>query len=302
MVVAALGLDGLDDERGGGLVPGGDQPLRLGETALLLGGVGVGVLRERIPQLGEWRLWPVEGGDVEFVDGLAARGGQRAEEAAVEGGAEAEDAEGRRAGGRVVHRGGDLVGGEVGGGVAAALHAPFPHEGGFVGELVGVGAGGAGEDLVEALGGDFEDACLEDGGPVVLGEVAQSGPVDDGAGHFGGGGGEHERGVAVADGDGGDLGVDVQEDVAVEISNVVADALLVVGHHVQAPCIKDLVQLLNGSLALGARYFGLDDWSSRLIWEEGLVDKLGGSRRLLNSSSSGRSHGTVGLGGVCSKG
>ena len=79
------------------------------------------------------------------------------------------------------------------------------NEGGFVGGFVGVRPGHAGEDLVEAMGSDGEDPRGEDGGPSMRGEVAQRGAVDQGRGHFGGGGGVHEGGVVVADGDGGNL-------------------------------------------------------------------------------------------------
>lgn len=46
------------------------------------------VLVERVFELGEGRLGPVESGHVELVDGLGARGGEGAEETAVERGFE----------------------------------------------------------------------------------------------------------------------------------------------------------------------------------------------------------------------
>lgn len=52
---------------------------------------------------------------------------------------------------------------------------------------------------------------------------------------------------------------------------LVAVALLVVGHHVQAPCVGDLAQALNGRLALGAGNLRLDDGRAGLVREEGLL-------------------------------
>lgn len=65
---------------------------------------------------------------------------------------------------------------------------------------------------------------------------------------------------------------------------LVAIALLVVGHHVQAPCVSDLAESLDGRLALGAWNLCLDDWLAGLVWEEGLLASV---RRDSRSSSSG---------------
>lgn len=97
----------------------------------------------------------------------------------MEPGFEAENRHVRGAGGFVVHGRGDIFSREVNVCTAALLLA-LPHEGGFVGKLVGVGTGLCGEDLVEAFGCYGEDAALEDVGPVVLREVSESGSVDDG--------------------------------------------------------------------------------------------------------------------------
>ena len=177
-----------------------------------------------------------------------------------------------------------------------------PHEGGFVGEFVCVGAGLGGEDLVETLGSYGEDTALENVGPVVLGEVSKRGAIDDGRGHFGGCGCQEERGVVVAYGDGGDLGVYIEKDVAVEVCDadscqsrftsgsmpniLVAIALGVVGHHVQAPGIEDLAQSLNGLFALWAGDCRLDNWLSGLIWEEGMLSAVCNGRCCCRSISS----------------
>lgn len=53
----------------------------------------------------------------------------------------------------------------------------------------------------------------------MLREVTERGAVDDGRDHLGGGGRATQVGVVVANGDRGNLGVDIKEDVAVEIGN-----------------------------------------------------------------------------------
>lgn len=182
MVVAAFGLDGLDDYGGRRGVPFFDEALRLGEAALFFGLVFGGVLVERVLDDGEGCLWPVEGGYVQLVDGFRAGGGETTEQAAVEAGLEGEDGELGGAGGLVRHGRVDLCFGEVYIGTAALLLASV-HKGSFVGKLVGVGAGLTGEDLVQALWCHREYARLQDFGPVVLGEVSEGGSVDDGRGH-----------------------------------------------------------------------------------------------------------------------
>ena len=206
VVVAAFGLDGFDDDGGGGLGPGFDEVFGFFEAALFFGGVVGGVLVQRVFEEGEGRLGPVEGGDVEFVDGLAAGGGEAAEEAAVEGVLEGEDGQVGRAGCLVAHGAREFLGREVDVG-SASLVAPLPHECGFVCGFVRVGAGHGGEDLVEPFRGDGQDAGFEDGCPVVLREVSEGWPVYQGGGHFGRGGGKEEGRVRVSDGNGGDLGV-----------------------------------------------------------------------------------------------
>lgn len=93
VVVTTLGLDGLDHDGGHGVVELLDETLDLLEAALLLGGVLLDVLLQRVLQLGEGSLGPVKGGDVQLVDGLGAGGGQGTEETAVEGRLEGQDGE-----------------------------------------------------------------------------------------------------------------------------------------------------------------------------------------------------------------
>lgn len=185
VVVAAFGLDGLDDDGGDGVVEGLNDVFGLFEAAGFLCGVLGGELIEGVFEEGKGRLGPVEGGDVEFVDWFAAGGRERAEEATVEGGAEGHDGHLRGAWLLVIHSGGDFFGSRFGVAAAAALLKAFVHESGFIGEFIGFGAGGGGEDFIEAFGGDFEHAFFEDFGVVVLGKVAEGGAIDDGAGHLG---------------------------------------------------------------------------------------------------------------------
>jgi hypothetical protein len=74
---------------------------------------------------------------------------------------------------------------------------------------------------------------------------------------------------------------------------LIAIALLVVGHHIQAPCVGDVAEALDRRLALGAWNLCRDDRLAGLIWEEGLLasvrrDSCGGSGSILSSQRSGR--------------
>src|SRR3569833_19915 len=74
VVVAALGLAGLDEAGGRRHVEVEDEVLHLGEGVGLGALVGLGVLVQGVLQLRERGVRPVEGGDVELVDGLGPRG------------------------------------------------------------------------------------------------------------------------------------------------------------------------------------------------------------------------------------
>lgn len=102
---------------------------------------------------------------------------------------------------------------------AAALLLPSVHESGLVCKFIGIRTSLGCEDLVQASWCHRKDARLEDISPVMLREVAQCRAVDDGRDHLRRGSCELEGRVVVADRDGGNLRVDIEEDVAVKIGN-----------------------------------------------------------------------------------
>lgn len=91
VVVAALGLNGLDDDGGDRVVKVLDQEFGFGEAAGFFVRVFACMAFERVEQMRKGCLGPVKGGNVQLVDRFAARGGQGAQEAAMEAGAKGED-------------------------------------------------------------------------------------------------------------------------------------------------------------------------------------------------------------------
>jgi len=272
VVVATLGLDGLNHDSSDGVVELLDEALNLIKAALLLGGVLMDVFLQRVLQGREGSLGPVKGGDIDLVDSLAAGGRQGAEETAMEGRLEGEDRELGRAGNLVVHGRQQLLLGELNL-VTTTLHLAVVHEGGLVGSLVGIRASHGSEDLVQALGGSLEGTGLQDVGPVSRGEVTQSRTVNQGIEHLRRLRNLLQVGVVVADGDGGDLSIHIQQLVAIEVGNVVTDRPGVVGKHVQAAHIEHLIELRGSRLVLGPGDGRLNGWSGRLIGEEGLLGR-----------------------------
>lgn len=75
----------------------------------------------------------------------------------------------------------------------------------------------------------------------MLREITEGGTIDEGADHFGRGRCRHKGRVVVTQRDGSNLGVDVEQEIAVEIGNVVAHALIVVGQQAYASGVEDAI-------------------------------------------------------------
>ncbi len=84
VVVTAFGLDGLHDDSGDWVVKGLNATFGFGEAAGFFFGVFALVTIKGIEKMREGSLGPVEGGNVEFMNRLAASGGQGAKQTAVE--------------------------------------------------------------------------------------------------------------------------------------------------------------------------------------------------------------------------
>ena len=303
VVVATLRLNGLDDDGRRWVVEGGDDLLNLFKAALLLASVLLGVLLKRVLELREGGLGPVKGRDVELVNRLGASGREGAEETAVEATTEGQDRHVGRARCLVVHGRLNVLLGELDI-VSTTLLLSLVHESRLVGKLVGVGTSGSGKDLVKTLRRSAQETSLEDLSPVVGREVAHGGTVDQGRGHLGAHGGLQQGWVAVTNRDGGDLGVDIEQDIAVKVGDVVAEGVLVVAHHVQAPGLVDLVQLGNGLLTFRTGELSTHDGAGGLICEERLLVGIGdgalgggsrgGARRALSCHAAGEGGASAG--------
>lgn len=101
------------------------------------------------------------------------------------------------------------------------LTAAVVHECSLVSQFIGLGARLGSEDVAETLGGNLHEAVAENVDPLIGGEVANGRSVDESGDHLGGLGSLDEGAVVVANGDGGNLSVDIEELVAVDINNAV---------------------------------------------------------------------------------
>ena len=95
----------------------------------------------------------------------------------------------------------------------------LPHESSLICELIGVRTSLGREDLVEAFWRDRENASLENVSPVMLREVAKRWSVDNGRNHLWRACSELQSGVVVPHRNGSNLSIDVEEHIAVKISN-----------------------------------------------------------------------------------
>ncbi|KAI6757188.1 hypothetical protein HG531_003013 [Fusarium graminearum] len=155
VVVTALALDGLDNDGAGRVVPALNKVLNLIDTSLLDLLVLLNILLERVLELGEGSLRPVESRDIDLVNCLGSGCGKRSKETAVETSLEGKDREVGTTGRLVVHGTIELLGAKVDIRTTSLLLSA-PHESGFVGSLVGVGTSHGSEDVIQALRGNTE--------------------------------------------------------------------------------------------------------------------------------------------------
>lgn len=311
VVVTTLRLDGLNDDSGNRVVEGLDDVLNFLKAALLLLSVLLRVLLKRVLESRERSLGPVKGRDIKLVDGLAAGGGQTAEETTVEGLLEGQNGQVRGTRELVHHGRGVLLLGELRIG-SSTLTLTVPHERSLVGSLVGLRTRRASEHLVHALGSGLEETGLQDMSPVSGGEVTRSRSVDQGIDHLLGLGNLLEVGVVVSHRDRGNLGIAVdvslychkrrpqlitytsrstfpsRSAMLLQVSSyliptphllsgvrryiLVTNRLGVVRQHVQASNIKNLIQFGDGLLVVGTGDLRLNLGTGGFIGEEWLRD------------------------------
>jgi hypothetical protein len=168
------------------------------KTSLLNLLVLLHVLLERIFELGESRLRPVESRDVDLVDSLGAGSRKRSKETTVEAGLERKNREIRASGGMVIHSSVKFLSAEINL-RATTLLLSAPHKGGLVGSLVRIRASHGGKDIIQTLGSNSEKTGLEKIGPVVRGEGSEGRSVDNGVHHLRAGGGLEKGRVVITD-------------------------------------------------------------------------------------------------------
>ena len=205
VIVSTLGLDRFNDNSDYGAMPAREDALCLLEAPLFLCIVRFHVLFQRVSECRERCLWPIKRWNVNFVDGFAASGTERAEEAAMETFLEAHKSKFGGTWYGIAHCALELFGSKLG--TLASLPATVVHESCLVRGFVGVGTSQGGEDLVETRGCDRKDAVLENVVIVSRREIAKGGAVDDGVYHLLRLGGCSECGVVVPHGYGRDLSV-----------------------------------------------------------------------------------------------
>jgi hypothetical protein len=216
VVVTTLRLNGLNNETGNGAMPCGHDALNFFKASLLLGSVLLDVLLKGVLKSREGGLGPVEARDVELVDSLGAGGREGAETTAVERVLEAHDGELRGARLGVLKAGINLLLVPVS---VATLATTVEHESSLVGKLVGLRSRLSSKDVAEALGGDLHEAVTEDIDPLVGGKVANRRTVNESGDHLGGLGSLDQCVVVVSNGDGSNLGVDIEVLVAINIDD-----------------------------------------------------------------------------------
>jgi len=180
----------------------------------------------------------------------------------------------------VKHAGGEVL---SGGGLAAAADGLVPHHGLLVRVLVGARAAHHGGDLGKALRRDGDEGVVDAVDPVGGGDVAESGAVHEQGQVLGVRERGDHRGVVVAKGKRGDLRVDVEERVTIDVGEVVALGVLVVSEEVNSSRLGNLVHLGEEVLRLRARH--------------GCGKDLGGGGLVGVIRNQGRGHGRASGGG-----
>ena len=267
-VVAALRLDGLHGNAGhvvATLPPLLEQILHHGQAAVVLLLVLALVLLQWVAVHWEAGNGPVEGGHVQLMDSLGVCGGEDSHGATVKGALEGEDGEGRGAGRLIDHARLHLLLAE--GHVLSALLLPVAYEHVLVGVLVGARSAHHGGELRQAFGRHLAEDGVEPLGPVLTREHAQRRPV-------------HQRlhivrvvhdpeqiGVVVTQRHRGDLRVDVEEDIAVRVHQVVAQRALVVREKLHGARLLESGELIEKLLRSWSRDVCLDRRPLRLPGE-----------------------------------
>ena len=243
VVITTLGLNGLDNKTSDGalVLPLVEEAVDLRKAALLLSSVLSSMRLKRVLELGEGSDGPVESREVELVHRLGVSGGEAAEHTAVESTVERHDGEVGRTRGLVDHARREIK--VVDG--AAAVNRLVPHHDLLVGVLVGARTTHEGGDLLETLGSNSEESLLDTLSPVSRGEVAESRTVHEEREVLRAGEGLDEVGVVVTEGHGGDLGVEVEHLVLVNISNVVTRRSIVVSDEVDGARLGDLLRMIK---------------------------------------------------------
>lgn len=122
------------------------------QAAIFFSAIFSSKLIQRILEAWERRRWPIRKcGEVKLDQWLAARGAQRAKQAAVKSALEAQHGQLGRARLLVAHARGQLILGEGDVAVFTAFKRLVSHKGGFEGGFVGAGAAHGGEDLQQLV-------------------------------------------------------------------------------------------------------------------------------------------------------
>ena len=197
------------------------------------------------------------------MDGLGSGGGKRAKETTVESSLKGKNRHLGRTRARVDHGRGDFLLRK--GSVVATLLGTLVHKSSLVGSLVGTRAREIGPDLVKTRRSTSQQTLGKDVSVVRRREVTQSRSVDNGIDVLVRLGSLDQSGVIVTKRDRGNLGVDIEVSVSVNVNNVITIGLVVVSNIVSSTGVKNLGKLFNCLLVFGAGELSLNNGDSRLV-------------------------------------